>query len=145
MRVCRFGYRRRAGRLEDMLLPNAIPLQPNHCLPRSVLSMCLDKVSVLLTGISFDSFLVQNGHLLTPLQTKYQHWKSTASFKDLFVKELFHKRNRIVHFGKIDFSQPEAQMCFNLASTLWQILVAMDTHRRHELEAKHHVGTQSAS
>jgi len=50
-----------------------------------------DKVSVLLSGHSFDSFLVQNGHLLTALQTKYQSWKGAASFKDLFVKELFHK------------------------------------------------------
>jgi hypothetical protein len=104
-----------------------------------------DKVSVLLTARSFDSFLVQNGHLLTALQTKYQNWKSTSSFKDLFVKEVFHKRNRIVHFGKIDYQQTEAEMCFILCSTLWQILTTTDTHRRCELEAKHQIGTQNPS
>lgn len=104
-----------------------------------------DKVSVLLTRQSFDSFLVQNEHLLTALQTNCQSWKGTVSYKDLFVKELFHKRNRIVHFGKIDYPQIEAEMCFILSSTLWQILTAMDTHRLRELETKYRVGTQSPS
>jgi hypothetical protein len=104
-----------------------------------------DKVSSILTRQPFDTFLDQNGNLLRALQTKYQNWNSATSFKDLFVKELFHKRNRVVHFGKIDFSRPEAEMCSILASTLWQILVSMDAHRRRELEAKYHVGTQNPS
>jgi hypothetical protein len=63
--------------------------------------------------------------------------------KDFFVKEFFYKRNRIAHFGKIDYQQPDAEMCFTLGSTLWQILTEMDAHRRRALEAKHSIGTQS--
>ena len=47
-----------------------------------------------------------------------------------FISELFHKRNRIVHFGEIDFQQSDAEMSFTLATTLSQILSAMDKQRR---------------
>jgi hypothetical protein len=101
-----------------------------------------DKVSGLLTGQPFDSFLSQNSELLKNMYLRYPASKSAASLKDFFVKEFFYKRNRIVHFGTIDFQQPDAEMCFTLGSTLWQILAAMDTHRRRALEAKHSIQTQ---
>jgi hypothetical protein len=96
----------------------------------------LDKVSGFLTELPFDSFLSQNSALLKNMYQRYPASKNAASLKDFFVKEFFHKRNRIVHFGKIDFQQPDAEMCFTLGSTLWQILTAMDAHRRRTLEAK---------
>jgi len=104
-----------------------------------------DKVSGLLTGQPFDSFLSQNSGLLKNMHMQYQASKNAASLKDFFVKELFYKRNRIVHFGKIDSQQPEAEMCFTLGSTLWEILLAMDAHRRRALEAKHSIQTQGPS
>jgi hypothetical protein len=79
------------------------------------------------------------------MQMRCQDSKSAASLKDFFVKELFYKRNRIVHFGMIDFQQPDVEMCFTLGSTLWQILAAMDAHRRRALEAKHSIQTQGPS
>lgn len=94
----------------------------------------LDKVSSLLTGQPFDSFLSRNGEVLHGLHAHYPASKKTASPKDFFVKELFHKRNKIVHFGKIDFQQPDAQMCLTLATTLSQILAAMDAQRRSALK-----------
>jgi hypothetical protein len=102
-----------------------------------------EKVSGLLTGQSFDSFLSQNSQLLKSVRTQYQTFKSTLSPKDFFVKELFYRRNRIVHFGNIDFQQADAEMCFTMASALWQILAAMDAHRRRALEAKQSIQTQS--
>jgi hypothetical protein len=74
-----------------------------------------DKVSSLLTGKSFDSFLPVNGDLLKSVRTQYQS-AGEALAKDFFVKGLFHKRNRIVHFGKIDFQKSEAELCFALAN-----------------------------
>jgi len=53
------------------------------------------------------------------------------------VKELFHRRNRTVHFGEIGFQQPEAEICLILATSVSEILKAMDAHRRRALEAKH--------
>ncbi len=96
-----------------------------------------DRVSSLLTAKSFDSFLSANGDLLKSVRTQYQS-SGGASVKDFFVKELFHKRNRIVHFGKIDFQQSEAELCFALATALWHILVAMDAHCYRKLHAKWH-------
>jgi hypothetical protein len=94
-----------------------------------------DKVSSLLTGKSFDSFLSANGDLLKSVRTQYQS-SGEALAKDFFVKGLFHKRNRIVHFGKIDFQKSEAELCFALATALWHILVAMDAHCYRELQSK---------
>lgn len=94
----------------------------------------LDKVSSLLTGKPFDSFLSHNAELLQTVQTWYP--KNAASQKDFFIKGLFHRRNRVVHFGDIDFKQADAEMCVTLATTLSQILTGMDAQRRRALDAK---------
>jgi hypothetical protein len=96
-----------------------------------------DKVSGLLAGQTFDSFLAQNSGLLKPLHKNYPASKSEPSPKKFFIRELFHKRNRIVHFGEIDFPQADAEMCLTLATTLSQVLSAMDAQRRLALDAKH--------
>jgi hypothetical protein len=69
--------------------------------------------------------------LLKTMQTQYPAAKSAASPKDFFVKEFFHKRNKIVHFTS--------------ASTLSKILAAMDVQRRRALEAKYSIQTQALS
>jgi hypothetical protein len=94
-----------------------------------------DRVSSQLTEKSFDSFLSTNGDLLKGVRAQYQS-SGEVSAKDFFVKGLFHKRNRIVHFGKIDFHQSEAELCFALATALWHILTAMDAHCYRELRLK---------
>ena len=52
----------------------------------------LDKVSGLLTGEPFDSFLSQNSTLLRPVHARYPASGSEPSPKKLFTKELFYKR-----------------------------------------------------
>jgi hypothetical protein len=94
-----------------------------------------DRVASQLTGESFDSFLSANGDLLKSVRTQYQS-SGESSVKDFFVKALFHKRNRIVHFGKLDYEQSEAQMCFAFATTLWHILDVMDAHCYRALQSK---------
>jgi hypothetical protein len=101
----------------------------------SWLAARFDRVSSRLTGKSFDSFLSANGDLLKSVRTQYQS-SGEASAKDFFVKGLFRKRNRIVHFGKIDFQQSEAELCFALSTALWHILVAMDTDCYRKLQSK---------
>jgi hypothetical protein len=97
----------------------------------------LDKVSELLTGQPFDSFLAKNGGLLKPLHAPYPDSTAETSPKKFFIRELFHKRNKIVHFGEINFQQPAAEMGLTLATTLSHILSAMDAQRRLALEKKH--------
>ena len=105
----------------------------------------LDKVSGLLTGQAFDSFLAQNAALLMPVHKRYPASTSEPSPKKFFIAELFHKRNRIVHFGEINFQQADAEMCLTCATSLSQILSAMDAQRRLALDAKHaaHLKTPS--
>lgn len=94
-----------------------------------------DGVSSLLAGKSFASFLSAHGDLLKSVRTQYQS-SGEISAKNFFVKGLFHKRNRIVHFGKIDFQQSDAKFCFALATALWHILASMDAHCYRELQSK---------
>jgi hypothetical protein len=105
---------------------------------RKWLSIALrfDKVSEFLTGQSCDSFLGTNASLLKALHTKYPASAAAASPKDFFIKELFHRRNRIVHYGEINFQQTDGEMCVFLAAILSQILAAMDAKRRSALKAK---------
>jgi len=85
-----------------------------------------DKVSELLTGQPFDSFLSQHNGPLQLFHAKYPASKNANSPKDFFIKELFHRRNKIVHSGQIDFQQANAEICLTLAMTLSEILKAMD-------------------
>ncbi len=66
----------------------------------------LNGISKLLTGSDLDSF-TGNG------MTKH------------FEECLFWKRNQIVHFGKMDFGKEDAEKCYSIASTLFNIMYKM--------------------
>jgi len=93
------------------------------------ISRRFDEVSQLLTGKNFDSFLQNNGALLKAVENEYPTCKNFTSWKEFFRQELFDRRNKIVHRGEIDFQQAEGKMCFALATALFHIIKAMDTHR----------------
>lgn len=57
--------------------------------------------------------------------------------QEFFQQELFNKRNKIVHYGEIDFKKVDAEMCFALASALTAILKRMDDKRIAALDAAH--------
>ena len=97
----------------------------------------LDRVSTLLTGQAFDSFLSKNAALLQRVHTRYPASESEPSAKKFFISEVFHRRNRIVHFGEIGFQQADAEIGLTLATALSQVLSAMDAYRRNALDAKH--------
>ena len=97
----------------------------------------LDKVATLLTGDNFDSFLSRKPRLLNPIYTEYPTFTGVQLTKDIFIKEFFHKRNRIVHLGEIDFKQPDGKLCITLAITLFQVLKEMDDQRIKTMDAKH--------
>jgi hypothetical protein len=105
----------------------------------------LEAVSVLLTGKSFEAFVYQDIAWLTTIRANYPTFMSTASANILLLEELFRRRNKIVHFGKIDFEQPDAEVCFELATTLSKILAAMDTERNNALKLKHSIQAQAPS
>jgi hypothetical protein len=99
-----------------------------------VIAKRMEKVSNLLTQKSFDEFIAQNNSLVKSINAKY----TNTSHKEFFVKELFHRRNRIVHAGKIDSQMSEAEIALAVATTMWQILDAMDKARAKALDASFH-------
>jgi hypothetical protein len=96
-----------------------------------------NKASELMVGKKFDSFLLLNPGPIKKLEAKYPDVIAGASPKEFFVSGLFHKRNRVVHDGEIDFGQDVAEKCVTLAATLFEILDAMDKERLKALDAKH--------
>ena len=93
----------------------------------------VEKVSNLLTQKPFDEFIAQNTSLVKNLNAKYTN--PATSHREFFIQELFHRRNRIVHAGKIGFQKYEAEIALAVATTMWQILDAMDKIRAKALEA----------
>lgn len=95
----------------------------------------LNKVSTFLTGKDFDAFLSANPALMSPLSAAFAA-SSCTSARQFFIQELFYRRNRIVHSGAIDFQQADADICFTLAATLFNILKEMDAQRLKVLDKK---------
>ncbi|MGA8429174.1 MAG: hypothetical protein WB729_05105 [Candidatus Sulfotelmatobacter sp.] len=95
------------------------------------------KASELMVGKDLDSFLLLNPGPIAKLAAKYPDVAGCASPQKFFISGLFHKRNRVVHDGEIDFGQDVAEKCVTLAATLFEILEAMDKERLKALDAKH--------
>ncbi|MDP3014008.1 MAG: hypothetical protein Q8M92_07190, partial [Candidatus Subteraquimicrobiales bacterium] len=43
---------------------------------------------------------------------------------------LFRKRNRILHFGQVDFEKDDAKCCYNIARLVCQVLVELDNYKK---------------
>lgn len=102
------------------------------------ISRRFDEVSQLLTGKDFDSFLLDNGALVKAVENEYLSSKNSTSWKEFFRQELFDRRNKIVHRGEIDFQEAEGKMCFALATALFHIIKAMDSHRIKVIDSQLH-------
>jgi hypothetical protein len=51
------------------------------------------------------------------------------SAKELVQKEFFYRRNRIVHYGEIDFQSSDAELCLMIGGFMFQTIKAMDQYR----------------
>jgi hypothetical protein len=81
-------------------------------------------VSKGLLGTTFDKFVVDNAvarAIFSALPNA-----SNTSATDYFQKELFKRRNRIVHWGYVNSSKADAERCHNVAVALVSILREMD-------------------
>lgn len=97
----------------------------------------LDRLSKLLTGTDFDSLISKKAAaILSTVYTKHPSLRSYSSAKECLQQELFNKRNKIMHSGQIDSSQVDAEVCFELATALTNILKTMDEHRIALLDAE---------
>ena len=71
----------------------------------------LDLVCRFLTGEDFDTFFLKTSDLTKALRARHPESVDTASPKKFFEETLFHRRNRIVHLGKIDYDRSDAESC----------------------------------
>lgn len=94
----------------------------------------LDTVSAFLTGHKFDEYIEQNAPLFKSVDYSA---KGCTSLKDYLYEEFFHKRNRIVHAGEIDYGAEDGERCFELAMRLFTVLKQMDSLRIKAMDTKH--------
>lgn len=93
----------------------------------------LDQLSRYLTDADFDKFAQQKKGLLSNLDGL----NPAASVKKFFQEQLFECRNRIVHYGYLDFEKARSEQCFSLALALIRLLAAMDEVRIKRLDDSH--------
>jgi hypothetical protein len=86
----------------------------------------LENLSQLLTRKAFDEFARLKMNLLKPALAGHD---SASSMKDCFLDQFFERRNRIAHYGEIDFERSVGEHCFSSATALLSLLRAMDGTR----------------
>lgn len=97
----------------------------------------LDKVTRLLTGETFDSFLARRGDLAALLQQAHSIMPTTPA-REFFVTELFRKRNKILHSGQVQFGRFEAEACVKMARSLLQVIGEIDKERYTRFDREQH-------
>jgi hypothetical protein len=102
----------------------------------------MDELSEFLTGISFDSFAQQKKMSLESALDD-GHYDYATSFRDFFQEQFFERRNKIVHYGEIDFQESDGKLSLTLASSLISLLNAMDQQRIAQMELKHKKALES--
>jgi uncharacterized OB-fold protein len=102
----------------------------------------IDELSKFLTEVNFDSFAQQKKALLQSALDA-AHYDPATSFKDFFQEQFFERRNKIVHYGEIDFQESDGKLSLTLASSLISLLNAMDQQRIAQMDEKHKKALQS--
>lgn len=83
-----------------------------------------DFVSKAMTGFTFDKFVAQN-NVATKIMARFPD-AANLSATEYFQNELFRRRNRIAHWGYVNSTKAEAQLCQTLAVAIVSILREMD-------------------
>ena len=81
-------------------------------------------VSQRLLGTTFDRFVAGNA-AVTAIFSSLPNSGNLAP-TEYFQNELFKRRNRIAHWGYVNSSQPESELCHRIAVALVSILREMD-------------------
>lgn len=101
------------------------------------ISVRLEKASELLCNSDFNAFVSGEAELMEDIGGYPDIQQGTVLPKDFVIKELFHRRNKVVHLGEIDFKQHDGETAFMLAVWLFGVMKRMDDLRLAELNAKH--------
>jgi hypothetical protein len=83
-----------------------------------------DFVSKKMTGLTFDGFVAQN-NIATKIMAGFTDAANLSATR-YFQNELFRRRNRVAHWGYVNSTESEAQLCHTLAVAIVSILREMD-------------------
>ena len=79
-------------------------------------------------------FLTKNeNHKATLIKAGMPQWASQTEL-GYFQKEIFDRRNRIMHWGKVDYKQTDAAPCLSAAIGIVNILKLMDRLKYEKME-----------
>jgi hypothetical protein len=119
--------------IEANLLPNEVTLSQTDLWEKEFrelnnIGRRIDAVSNMLTGVTFDAFMGGEPQVASAIHSDFPQL-SSRSPKEFFVEELFWKRNKILHSGKVQFGRVEAELSVRVAVTLLQALDAMNRQK----------------
>lgn len=119
--------------LESRLLPNEVTqahtnLWEHEFRKLKGVSGKLDAATLLMTGETFEAFLMRRADLASWLKQNHPNIGKGSASKFL-VEELFRKRNKILHSGHTEFGKLEAEACVKMAATLLRMIAEIDKER----------------
>jgi hypothetical protein len=91
-----------------------------------------DFVSNYLVGLGFDEFVSMDakaGAIMAGFSDS-----AGVSPKEYFQQSFFKRRNRIVHWGKVDYEKMDAEFCLRAAIAIVGILKLMDNQKYEKME-----------
>jgi hypothetical protein len=105
---------------------------------KGTIKKSVDFVSEFLSGMKFDDFVTDfltknKDHRGILIKNGFPQWASQTKLS-YFQKEIFVKRNRIMHWGKVDYRQEEAAPCLSAAIGIVNILKLMDRLKCEKME-----------
>jgi HEPN domain-containing protein len=86
-----------------------------------------DFVAKELVGTDFDGFVSANPTAIALMNTL--PGSAGVSPKEYFQKTLFDRRNRVMHWGELDYKQADAELCYKAADAILRIFAAMDKEK----------------
>jgi HEPN domain-containing protein len=92
-----------------------------------------DFVSEALAGIKFNDYVTNNPAAFALISALPNSDGKTPI--DYFKAELFERRNRIMHWGKLNYQREDAEICLNAANAIIEILKSMDYRRYEKMES----------
>jgi hypothetical protein len=119
--------------LEARLLPNEVTQAHTNLWGQEFrklkgVSGKLDAATLLMTGETFDAFLMRRADLASWVKQNHPNIGNRSASK-FFVEELFRRRNKILHSGHTEFGKLEAEPCVKMATTLLRLIAEIDKER----------------
>jgi hypothetical protein len=92
----------------------------------------IERIAQLLYPSGLKDFILSNKGLTATIQNGFQSI-SIDNFSDDIRKQLFWKRNRILHLGDTIYKEEDAKRCFNIAQLGIKVFEELDAYKRNTI------------